>query len=62
MLFIWAMVILAGVIMMVLGPVLLVTKSMVLIGIVLVVLGALVLFRGLLGASASTESKVQGTK
>jgi hypothetical protein len=41
MIFVWAMVILIGVIIIVLGPVLFVTKQMVLIGIVLGALGVL---------------------
>ena len=51
---VWAVIILVGVIMMVLGPVLLVTKHMILVGIVLGVLGVLVLFRGLLTVSGRT--------
>ena len=66
MLFVWAMVILVGAVMMVLGPVLLVTKSMVLIGIVLGLLGALVLFRGLSMASTwigrGGREKVESSK
>lgn len=67
-----AMVILLGVIMMVLGPVLLVTKHLVLIGTIIGALGVLVLFRGLLttsdwtiragDAGARTRSEVQDAK
>jgi hypothetical protein len=51
MIFVWAMVILIGVIMIVLGPVLFVTKQMVLIGLVLGASGVLMVFKGLLAAS-----------
>ena len=47
----WSLVLFVGVLMMVLGPVLLVTKQMVLIGMVLGAVGTLMVFRGLLGIS-----------
>ena len=48
MAFVRAAVLFIGVVMMVLGPVLLVTKQMVLIGMVLEVVVILTVFRGLL--------------
>jgi len=47
MAFLWPIVLLIGVMTLVLGPVLLVTKHMVLTGSVLGALGILVVFRGL---------------
>jgi len=57
MVFVWSLVVLIGVVMMVLGPVLLVTKQMVLAGIVLGVIGVLTTFRGLLARSSRTSRR-----
>jgi hypothetical protein len=55
MVFVWSLVVLIGVVLMVLGPVLIVTKQMVLAGIVLEVIGVLTTFRGLLARSSRTS-------